>query len=289
MTEIYSHSKLETFEQCRLKYKYRYIDKLIPKIEKSIEAHLGSVVHAAFEWLYQKVMKKIIPSVDEFISFYSEEWETSYSPDMKVVNPTLSAKDYFNRGIEFLINYYIKHKPFKDNTIATEKKIEVDLDEQGETRLIGYIDRLVHNLEGDEIEIHDYKTSGSTAAMEKVKNGRQLALYSLAIKEIFGKEKRVSMVWHFLAHDMKVNVSVTNADLSKVREEITELIKSIGQEKTFPATKSRLCDWCEYRDICEAWKNKPDNSVNPENRQPKPKEKKWYGFSFEKQKKLSEF
>jgi len=284
MVEFYSHSKLETFEQCKLKFKYKYIDKIIPEIEKSIEAHLGSVVHATFEWLYQKVMNKITPSIDDIISFYSEEWETTYSSDMNIVNKTMTAKDYFNRGVEFLINYYMKHQPFKDNTIATEEKIEVDLDENGERRLIGYIDRLVHNIEENEIEIHDYKTSGSLAAMEKVKNGRQLALYSLAIKEIFGKEKRVSMVWHFLAHDMKLNVSITNEELIKVKQNVKELIDEIQQTKNFPANKSRLCDWCEYRNICEAWKDENGNNTKKES-----SNKKWYGFSFEKQKKLNDF
>ena len=35
MAEIYSHSKLSTFEQCKLKYKYRYIDKIKPDVEQT--------------------------------------------------------------------------------------------------------------------------------------------------------------------------------------------------------------------------------------------------------------
>jgi len=52
---IYSHSKLSTFEKCPLKFKFRYIDKIIPEIQKSIESHLGSSVHDALEWLYIQV------------------------------------------------------------------------------------------------------------------------------------------------------------------------------------------------------------------------------------------
>jgi putative RecB family exonuclease len=165
----------------------------------------------------------------------------------------MTIKDYFNRGVEFLINYYLKYQPFSDNTIATEEKIEVDLDD--EKKLIGFIDRLVHNIEKDEIEIHDYKTSASLFAKEKIENGRQLALYSLAIKETFGKEKKVSMVWHFLAHDSKTSITITNEQLASVKKEVIELINEIEQTRKFSPTKSRLCDWCEYRNICEAWKN----------------------------------
>ncbi len=247
---VYSHSKIETFEQCKLKFKYRYIDKIIPEIAKSIESHLGSVVHKTLEWLYSNVMNKTTPSINEIISFYSAKWEEDYSPDMSIVNQTLTVEDYFNKGVKFLADYYIKHRPFTDNTIAIEKKIELDLDETGEKKLIGFIDRLVENLENNEIEIHDYKTSNSILSKEKIENSRQLALYSLAIKKLFGKDKKVCMVWHFLAHDIKICLRRTNEELENLRKEVIELINEIEKTKDFPAKKSVLCSWCEYRSIC---------------------------------------
>ena len=253
---VYSNSKIETFEQCRLKFKYRYIDKIIPEIAKSIEAHLGSIAHETLEWLYSNVMKKEIPSINDIISFYSEKWQEKYSPDMPIFNKTLTAKDYFNRGVEFLVNYYMKHQPFKDNTIATEKRIEINLDKGGEKKLIGFIDRLVNNLENNEIEIHDYKTGSSIMTKEKVENSRQLLIYSLAIKEIFGKDKKVCMVWHFLAHDMKICLRKTNEDLENLKKTLIEIIDNIEKTRDFPPSKSQLCYWCEYMDICSIW-NKP--------------------------------
>lgn len=250
---FYSHSKIETFEQCKLKFKFRYIDKIIPEIAKSIEAHLGEIVHKTLEWLYIQVMENKIPSINDVISVYSENWEENYSKDMPIFNKALTAKDFFNRGVEFLVNYYMKYHPFQDNTIATEKRIEINLDEKGEKKLIGFIDRLSHNLESNEIEIHDYKTSNSVFAKNKVESSRQLALYSLAIKEMFGKEKNICMTWHFLAHDMKVCVRKTNEELENVRKEIIEIINNIEKTKDFPPTKSQLCYWCEYIDICPAW------------------------------------
>ncbi len=250
---FYSHSKIETFEQCRLKFKYRYIDKIIPEIAKSIEAHLGDIVHKTLEWLYIQVLKNTIPSINEVISFYSGKWEENYSSDMPIFNKTLTAKDYFNRGVEFLVNYYMKYHPFQDNTIATEKRIEITLDETGEKKLIGFIDRLSNNLENNEIEIHDYKTSNSIMAKEKVENSRQLSIYSLAIKEMFGKEKNVCMVWHFLAHDMKICLRKTNEELANLKKEIIEIIDNIEKTKDFPPTKSQLCYWCEYMNICPVW------------------------------------
>lgn len=260
--KFYSHSKLSTFEQCKLKYKFRYIDKLVPDVEKSIEAHLGSSVHSALEWFYNKVMseqtfaqEKQHPEVDDLIIEYTRIWEKEFSPEMTIVKQGMKPKDYYNKGIHFLLDYFYQNQPFRDNTIETEKKIFIELDKN--TKLIGFIDRLVHDIENDSFEIHDYKTSNSQPRNDHGENDRQLALYSIAIKESFGKEKPVTLIWHFLAHNQKLISSRTNEQLEKLKDETLQLIRKIEQTTHFEPTKSKLCDWCEYKSICPAWNNSP--------------------------------
>ncbi|MCX6750278.1 MAG: PD-(D/E)XK nuclease family protein [Candidatus Pacearchaeota archaeon] len=134
-----------------------------------------------------------------------------------------------------------------------KKKIEINLDETGNKKIIGYIDRLSSNLESNEIEIHDYKTSSSIMAKEKVENSRQLSIYSLAIKEMFGKEKNICMIWHFLAHDMKICLRKNNEELENLKKELIGIINLIEETKDFPPSKSQLCYWCEYMNICPVW------------------------------------
>ena len=130
--KIYSHSRLSTFEQCRLKFKYRYIDKITPEIEMTIEAHLGKCVHDTLEALYNTMLENksnnqdTIPSLDQLITYYSNRWQENFSPSIVIVNQTLTARDYFDKGIQFIIDYYTKHYPFDDNTLECEKKIIID-------------------------------------------------------------------------------------------------------------------------------------------------------------------
>jgi len=49
---IYSHSRLEAFKSCPLKYKFNYIDK-IKREEEGIEAFLGSRFHEVMEKIYK--------------------------------------------------------------------------------------------------------------------------------------------------------------------------------------------------------------------------------------------
>jgi putative RecB family exonuclease len=249
---IYSYSRLETFEKCRLKFKYRYIDKIIPEIPKNIEAHLGTIIHETLEWLYIQIMNNALPSLDDVIIYYSEKWAEEYTHDILIVNKFMAEKDYFNKGVNFLIDYYFKHQPFQEHTIATEKRIEINLDETGEKKLVGFIDRLAHNIATNELEIHDYKTANTLPTMEELEQNRQLALYSLAIKEEFGRDKNISLIWHYLAHNQNVCIRKTNEQLEKLKREVIELINQIEATTQFPASLSRLCDWCEYKDMCEA-------------------------------------
>lgn len=250
---IYSHSKISTFEQCRLKYKYRHIDK-IKVIETTIEAFLGKTVHNTLEWLYTKVKQNKIPTIEEIINYYSNNWGENYKDSIKIVKENFTTKDYFNKGIKFLIDYYFKHKPFSDNTLEVEKRIIIDLNKDGKYKLQGYIDRLVHDLEKDQLEIHDYKTANSLPTKEKIENDRQLALYSIAIKELFG-DKNVLLIWHYLAHNQKIISQRTNEQLEKLKKEIIELIDKIESTTEFPPNKSILCNWCEYKSLCPIFTN----------------------------------
>lgn len=254
---LYSHSKLSTFEKCPKKFKFRYIDKIRPTIEKSIETHLGKSVHTTLEWLYRQVKEKIIPSIDNVIIYYSKTWEKNWDPAIKNVKKKLTTKDFFNRGVQFLLDYYMRNKPFDDNTLDTEKRILIVLEKSGNYKIQGFIDRLVYNLKTKEYEIHDYKTSSNLPQPEDVDNDRQLGLYSMAIKELFGKDKEVSLIWHYLAFNRKIYSRRTNEQLSKLKKDTIELIKKIEATTEFPTKKTYLCHWCEYKEICPAWNKNP--------------------------------
>ena len=250
---IYSYSRLNTFEQCPLKFKYKYIDK-IPETKITIEAYLGKTVHRTLEWLYSQVKQNKIPTIEEVIIFYSRNWEREYKSTITIIKQELTIEDYFNKGIKFLLDYYTKNKPFKDNTLEVEKRIFIDLGEN--YKLQGFIDRFVYNLKSGEYEIHDYKTANNLPPQNRIDNDKQLALYSIGIKELLGKEKKVCLIWHYLAHNKKICSRRTDEQLEQLKKETIALIKKIESTTRFPPYISKLCDWCDYKDMCSAWKGK---------------------------------
>ncbi|MBR9704202.1 PD-(D/E)XK nuclease family protein [Candidatus Pacearchaeota archaeon] len=254
MKTIYSHSRLSSFEQCPLKFKFRYIDKIVPDIKQTIEGFLGNQVHDVLEWIYIERKKEITVELDDVIRLFSQNWHKKYADDIKVVKDDMTAEDYYNLGIKFLIDYYFKNQPFKDNTIATELRILIDLDENKKYQMQGYIDRLVHNKDNNVFEIHDYKTSNSMKSQKDLDKDRQLALYSLGIRDKYPNATDVHLIWHYLAFNKKMKSSRTIGELDTLKQELIKLIDEIESATEFPPKTSCLCRWCEFQSNCPEMK-----------------------------------
>ena len=107
-TRHYSYSKINLFNSCSLKYKFIYIDKNY-KIDESIEAFLGKMVHQTLEWIYMQKLEdnRSYYSLDSIIHFFKEEWEDNWHHSIRRFKYIKQKKaDYFTRGINFLVKYY---------------------------------------------------------------------------------------------------------------------------------------------------------------------------------------
>ncbi len=249
---IYSYSRLQTFEQCQLKFKFKYIDELEPEIKQTIEGFLGNKVHETLEWIYKSIENGPSPTLDETIEYYLNSWNKNFNSEIKIVKKDLTAEYYFNRGIRLIVDYYTENFPFKDNTIATEKLISFNLDEKGEYKFRGYVDRIVYNEETNTYEIHDYKTTESPKSQEDLDKDKQLAAYSIALREQFNTNN-VDLIWHFLSFNKKMTSRRTTEQLQDLKNQIIELIKKIESTTKFEPNPGKICDWCEFRKYCPVW------------------------------------
>jgi len=243
--KIYSHSRLWLYENCPESYKIKYIDKKFPDLPKSVELFLGGMVHESLEWLYKRIKEGYSPELDELIRDFAERWKSGFTEDIRINNS--DEHFYFNRGIKFLIDYFQKNKPFDENTIDIEKRIVFPLDEEGEYRIQGYVDRIVFNIRENEYEVHDYKTNNFLKGQEALDSDRQLAFYHLGVQETFGVQAKIKLIWHFLAHNRTMVSRRTQEQLDELKKKTLELIKKIEDTASWSACGKRWCDWCSYK------------------------------------------
>jgi len=135
---IYSHSRLETFKNCPLKYKFNYIDKIKRK-EEGVEAFLDSRFHEVMEKIYRDLPFKKY-SLDELLDFYGDIWDKKYHDKVMIANKERKAKDYKEIGRKFIEDYYKRYYPFnRGKVLGIERPVMIDLDGKGKYRLRGKI------------------------------------------------------------------------------------------------------------------------------------------------------
>ena len=126
---VYSHSRLETFGTCALKYKFKYIEKVETPIEQSVEAFVGSRVHEVLEKLYGDLRITKLNSLDELLAYYADCWKKEWGPGISITSETRRAEDYFAYGEKCIRNYYERFKPFdQSRTLGLETQLNFSLD-----------------------------------------------------------------------------------------------------------------------------------------------------------------
>jgi putative RecB family exonuclease len=256
MGKIYSNSRIESFEKCKLQYKYRYIDRVPLKVE-TIEAFLGTKVHEALKELYDFVKNKSVKPKEWLLSKYEELWKRDFNDAIKIVKDELSAEEYFQKGKKSLIDYYDEYQPFdRTKIVKTEESIYFNLERgEEEYRFVGILDRLDWDDTEKTFEIHDYKTSGSLMTQEQADNDFQLPLYQLALMSQWAEAEKAKLIWHFLLFNKQIESSRSKKQLLEIQDAVIDKIKTIESCEKFPPFKSALCDWCDFQEICPLWKH----------------------------------
>lgn len=252
---IYSHSRISTFENCPYQYKLRYIDKIKVDVPTTIEMFMGNMVHQALEHLYKlKKFEKTI-SKDSLIKFYRDLWERNYSDDILIVkaNLGLTSENYRKMGEKFISDYYNRMKPFDQLTILGLETIDrMTLPDGNQWHV--RIDKLACDDEGN-YYVCDYKTNARMKDQEEADEDRQLALYSIWVKDKFKDAKSVKLVWHMLAFNKDAISERTDEQLEKLQQDVCDKIKEIESATEFPRNQTALCNYCVYKGICPSFKH----------------------------------
>jgi len=258
--KTYSNSKLSCFEQCPLKFKFHYIDKIKTETEESVEAFLGSRVHDTLEKLYKDLKFQKLNSLKELLAFYNEEWKKNWNDSIAIVKKEYTQTNYRKMGEKFITDYYNRYEPFNQTTtigLETQNFVEI-----GGYKIHVRIDRLAKAEDGV-YEVHDYKTSNSLPTQEKLDQDRQLAVYAYGVKTMYPDAKRVKLIWHFVAFDKEMQSERTDDQLEQLKGEVLEVIKEIEQSKEYPAKESALCGWCEFKSFCPNFKHQYEVEDKP--------------------------
>jgi len=130
------------YEQCPLKYKLRYRNRIKRDIE-GVEGFLGSRVHDTLKKCYDNLRFTRINSPSALLAYYNKIWQENWHDSILIMKQDLTPDDYKALGEKLIKTYYERYSPFDaDTTIGTEMSLNFSLDDANKYGMTGYLDRL---------------------------------------------------------------------------------------------------------------------------------------------------
>ena len=223
----FSHSQLQVFKQCQLRYRFQYIDKYEAPFEKTIYTLLGTAVHTALEYLYKQVSAYATPTLEQIQKVMKDTWNNEKSTLMELATPE-QEEQFLTRGDSYLEWYYKTYAPFTQaRPWGFEQRITYKIDD--DTTLSGIIDRL--DSKDDTVYITDYKTNQKLYPDDQDVHEEQLVLYGLAVHQMYGKKfSKIIGKLIYLHMEKEIEREITLERMEEMKNSIMKTITEIRQK-----------------------------------------------------------
>ena len=243
-----SPSRISDYQECPQLYNYRVIQKLPEPI--SLDAERGTLVHSILEELMAQ------PTSDRTLDFatsrISGHWQSQQEKKPELSELVKDQKEWLDRVSALLVNYFQLENP--QNFQPTHMEEHLELPTNNSLLLHGYVDRIDIAPTG-EVRIVDYKTGKAPKPGYEDKALFQLRFYGLLWFRTNNVVPRLLQLLYLgdaqtiRSYPSESDLLTTERKAIKVGEEI-----QISIEKNYwPTQKSRLCDWCSFKNICPAF------------------------------------
>jgi hypothetical protein len=249
LKQTVSATRLSCWLQCRLKFFFRYVQKL--KKPPTPALHLGSVVHLVLQHWNLARWKRQPFNIEVYRSVFDTGWK-----DQPVQIDWQGEEESQRQTAWAMLDKYFLETPIKPNELpeAVETMVEADLDKHGLPTLIGVLD-----LVRSGGRIVDFKSSAKTPDPESTlhQNGLQLDCYSVLYREGTGK-REASRELHHLVKTKVPKVVVTETgpmqeyQQSRLFRLMEDYVEGLDRGDFVPAVGIQ-CAGCEFQAECRLW------------------------------------
>ena len=245
-------SKVASFKDCALAFRFSAIDRL-PE-PPSPYATKGTLVHRALELLF--CLDAAERTVDAALDCLQRaQAELRDDSEYTGLGLTPDEEATFAADAEHLLrNYFLLEDPQSIHPIGLELKLEVQV---GTLRLRGIIDRL--ELDAGRLVVSDYKTGKPLGENYERSRLGGVHFYAFLCERLFGRRPdRIQLL--YLSEPVAIVAEPTEQSVRGLEQRtsaIWQAVERACEHDDFRPRRSRLCDWCSFREYCPAWGGDP--------------------------------
>ncbi|MDA8130845.1 MAG: PD-(D/E)XK nuclease family protein [Elusimicrobia bacterium] len=249
---FFSYSRMSLYEECPLKYKFKYIDKI--KEEPKYYFAFGSSIHKALEFLYS-VKAPPFPTAEEVCEAFRADWNLKSYLE-KGYRTQAKADDDYQKGLAMLRAYYEHNRAVLKPPFLVEYSTDVAVD----GLLVRAISDRIDHLGDGRMLVTDYKT-GKDVRREPA----QLYMYQKImeldpglkerIAENYGKRVAEVRIEKMLYYHVPSNKEypfdrASDSEIGGFWERVLGVAENIKGLKFGATPGERQCKWCDYKHLC---------------------------------------
>lgn len=241
-----SHSRIEQFENCKFRYKLRYLDKIktIPNDDPQNALFLGTALHTGLE-------KNVDEAIKQYYMSYPVINDAHINEAMKLEAMIPKAAALIPKGeheIKFENEDFIGFIDLLAPATVFERGVEVP--NQYDLYDFKYSNNVSHYK--DSRQLHEYKYF-----FELLNPGKKIRnMYFLFVPKVNIKQKKTEDLGQFRK---RLQEELDNAEpkLVQIDYDYTKVIdfmfgvKGALEEQEFPKEPGWLCNYCEYQIYCQ--------------------------------------
>jgi DNA helicase-2/ATP-dependent DNA helicase PcrA len=233
---ILSFSQIKTYLDCPRKYYLLYVAKLATV--QQAEVYFGLSIHRALDEMHKLIQGGYNLSTKELTKILQSNW-------ISIFRRKKDDKDLFDRGLQYINNYYTNESLYLSNRIVNSEMPFKHLFKKQNVYVNGIIDLIVKN-DDNTLTIIDFKISNIDVPIYAT----QMQLYG-NIVDSMNIGKIASLELYSVAEAKRKSISFDGNDVNRIEEIVGYVSESIHLAKWNHTTNHGSCRSCPYKSLCE--------------------------------------
>ena len=255
MRATLSASRLGCWQQCRLKFYFRYVLNIRKRITPSL--FVGKVAHAILQQWNMARWKREPFQIERFHTLFQADWVA------RQANTAINwdGEEQAERETAWsTLETYFAETPIKADERPEAVEVPMEAELPGLPKLVGILD-----LVRSGGTIVDFKTAGQTPTPEKAAHlhEAQLTFYGLLYRDATGKREAGFELHHLVKlKTPKLVVTpigpVTGTQEARLYRSIESYLDGLDR-RDFVPSPGLQCSVCEFINECRRWTGKEDS------------------------------